>query len=472
MTPLLWFGVRSFVLALILTPIVRDIFHSYGVVDQPDKSRKVHRYPIPRVGGIAIVVSYFAAFYLWRPEEPHLAGVLNLVERLLPAACVVFAVGLIDDFFGLKPWQKLLGQLGAAMLALHAGVRVSLVARHATGDVLGMVLTVVWLLACINAFNLVDGLDGLAAGIGLFATLTIFAGGMIQHSWELQFATLPLAGALLAFLCYNFNPATVFLGDGGSMLIGFLLGCYGATWSQKSVTLLGMTAPLMALSIPLLDTMLAIVRRFLRRQPIFGADRGHIHHKLLDRGLTPRRVVFVIYGTCGLAAACSLLQSLVSNIYLAMFLISLFISGAWLGVHYLGYAELVLVRRLVTGNELQRAVQTHLALDSVERSMANSRDCDECWLALRSAYRSFGFCGVRLTLQGLVYEDWDKQATEETCWTVRVPLEGSGQVEFIREFGAPALSASVVPLIEMVRSSFSGKPRGAARSAAAGGEAL
>jgi UDP-GlcNAc:undecaprenyl-phosphate/decaprenyl-phosphate GlcNAc-1-phosphate transferase len=161
-------------------------------------------------------------------------------------------------------------------------------------------LTILWLLACMNAFNLVDGLDGLAVGVGLFATLTVFTAAMMQHNMVLAVATFPLAGALLAFLCYNFNPATIFLGDSGSLLIGFLLGCYAAIWSNKSATLLGMTAPLMALSIPLLDVALAIVRRFLRRQPIFAADRGHIHHRLLDRGFTPRRVVLMLYGLCGL----------------------------------------------------------------------------------------------------------------------------------------------------------------------------
>ena len=177
------------------------------------------------------------------------------------------------------------------------GVRILSIAGAPTEAWWNIPLTILWLLACMNAFNLVDGLDGLAAGVGLFATLTVFAAAMMQHNMVLAVATFPLAGAMLAFLCYNFNPATIFLGDSGALLIGFLLGCYAAIWSNKSATLLGMTAPLMALSIPLLDVALAIVRRFLRRQPIFTADRGHIHHRLLDRGFTPRRVVLVLVWT-------------------------------------------------------------------------------------------------------------------------------------------------------------------------------
>ena len=189
--------------------------------------------------------------------------------------------GLVDDFWGLKPWQKVIGQLVGASLAWWAGVRITGVSGNEIGPIWGFGITVGWLLVCTNAFNLVDGLDGLAAGVGLFATLTIFVSAMIQGNQPLMFATLPLAGCLLGFLCFNFNPATVFLGDCGSLLIGFLLGCFGAIWANKSVTLFSLTAPLMALSLPLIDVLLCIIRRWLRNQPIFSADRGHIHHRLL-----------------------------------------------------------------------------------------------------------------------------------------------------------------------------------------------
>ncbi len=156
--------------------------------------------------------------------------------------------------------------------------------------------TILWLLACTNAFNLVDGMDGLAAGVGLFSTLTIFVAALLQQNMALAMATVALAGCLLGFLRYNFNPATTFLGDSGSLLIGFVLVCYGIIWVQKSSTFLGMTAPIMALSLPLFDVTLAIARRFLRTQSIFSADRGHIHHRLLDRGISPRKAVLLLYG--------------------------------------------------------------------------------------------------------------------------------------------------------------------------------
>lgn len=472
MTPILWLGVRSFVLALILTPICRDIFRSFGVVDKPDRTRKVHRYPIPRVGGIAIIVSYFGAFFLSRFGPRVFDNTLALVDRLIPAVLVIFAIGLIDDFVGLKPWQKLLGQLGAVALAVYAGVRITFIGHQAIGETLGLVVTVVWLLVCTNAFNLVDGLDGLAAGIGLFATLTIFAGAVIQNNLPLQFATLPLAGCLLAFLCYNFNPATIFLGDSGSLLIGFLLGCYGAAWTQKSVTLLGITAPLIALALPLLDTTLAVVRRLLRRQPIFNADRGHIHHKLLDRGLTPRRVVLMLYGMCGLAAACSLLQSVVSNYYVAALILLLFLGAVWLGIHYLGYAELILVGRIMRGDTLQRAVQARLALSAFESAIASAQSLDDCWQILCSFCSQMGFSAVRLAARGRRREELMRDTGQNETWSLKVPLGGSDHVEFVCDVGTTVPDLPLAEMMEALRAGLAGKLGPAVRSAAAAGNAF
>jgi UDP-GlcNAc:undecaprenyl-phosphate GlcNAc-1-phosphate transferase len=313
---ILWTTLQAFLIAVVLTPIFRDMFRSFNVVDEPDANRKVHVYPIPRVGGMAIAVGYGVSVYLNLGSE--LLSNELLISGLLPAAALVFFTGLVDDFFGLKPWQKILGQFAAASVAFWAGVRITGVAGHALADVWSAPLTIGWLLLCTNAVNLVDGLDGLAAGVGLFATLTMFAAAMISGNEPLAYATLPLAGCLLGFLCFNFNPATVFLGDCGSLLIGFLLGCFGIIWTQKSATLFGITAPLMALSMPLLDVGLCIVRRWLRNQPIFSADRGHIHHKLLDRGLSPRQAVLLLYAFCGAVAILSLVQSFINHLGIAL----------------------------------------------------------------------------------------------------------------------------------------------------------
>src|SRR5579871_1015050 len=317
MNVLCYLLVCSFFAATLLTPLCTKAACRLGLVDRPDGHRKLHHNPIPRVGGIAIALAYtlsFSILLIFAHRDGRIvADNMSLVWRLFPAAGIVFATGLLDDLITLTSWQKLLGNFAGAAWAYWAGVRI-VVGGH-TSHWWSLPLTLLWLAACTNAFNLIDGLDGLAAGIGFLATLTILLGGLIQGNFALAVATIPLAGALIGFLRYNLNPASIFLGDCGSLLIGFLLGCFGVIWSQKSATILGMTAPLMALSIPILDVCLSVIRRFLRREPLFRADRGHIHHRLLDRGLTQRQVVVTLYAACGVAACFSVFQSVAANHY-------------------------------------------------------------------------------------------------------------------------------------------------------------
>jgi UDP-GlcNAc:undecaprenyl-phosphate/decaprenyl-phosphate GlcNAc-1-phosphate transferase len=459
MNHLSWVGLQAFAFSLVLTPIFRDVFRSYKVVDEPDNFRKVHIQPIPRVGGIAIVVAYFLTLYVAPPGSgSELGAELSLVRNLLPAALLVFITGLIDDFFGLKPSQKMVGQVLAAGLAWWAGVRVAFVSSHALPDVWGFVLTVGWLLVCTNAFNLVDGLDGLAAGVGLFATMTIFTAALLEGNQPLMFATLPLAGCLLGFLCFNFNPATVFLGDCGSLLIGFLLGCFGAIWTNKTVTFLGLTAPLMALSLPLIDVLLCIVRRWLRNQPIFSADRGHIHHRLLDRGLSPRQAVLILYGLCGISAAFSLLQSILHDVYAAGLTIVGFTIFVWMGIHYLRYAEFMLAGQMLRTGEFQRSVNGRISLASFEKAIAGAKTMDECWEIIVNVHETFGFSAVRLHVAGRVYERWAMHVRPPRYWTMYLPISTHGEyIELGREFGSPVLPMVVVPFVELLTAAVSNK---------------
>jgi UDP-GlcNAc:undecaprenyl-phosphate GlcNAc-1-phosphate transferase len=273
MYSLLFLALASFVLSLLLTPRVRDLFNRLGVVDVPDTARKFHDRPIPPAGGIAIVLSFGLAGSLLL-LTPSRGGQLiqqasPLIGKLMPAAAVIFFVGLLDDLIGLKPWHKLAGQAAAAILAYCAGVRVLALGGAAVGSWWSLPATVLWLIGCCNAINLIDGVDGLAAGVSFVATSAMLLAAVMQHNVPLAFATVQLAGCLLGFLRYNFSPASIFLGDCGSLFVGFLLGCYGVLWSEKSTTILGMTAPLIALSLPLADAGLALMRRFLRGQPVF-----------------------------------------------------------------------------------------------------------------------------------------------------------------------------------------------------------
>jgi UDP-GlcNAc:undecaprenyl-phosphate GlcNAc-1-phosphate transferase len=448
---LLWLALRAFVACLVLTPIFRDIFRSYGIVDQPDRRRKIHSHPIPRVGGIPIFLSYAIALYPFPHAPAALADYLPLIQKLAPAATLIFATGLIDDLIGLKPWQKLLGQLGAAGLAYWAGVRVLGIAGVGTGTWWSLPLTLFWLIACTNAFNLVDGLDGLAAGMGLVAALTLLTAALLHGNLALASASVPLVGALVGFLCYNFNPATVFLGDSGALLIGFLLGCFGAVWTQKSDTLISMTVPLLALSIPLLDVSLAILRRFLRNQPIFSADRGHIHHRLIDRGLTPRRAVLVLYLVCAMAAAFALLLTMPhAGRYFG--LVMLAVCGVvWIGIRQLRYAEFGLASRLLFGGELQRTLGGQLRLERLAEEVGQAHDEEQCWRVVSAAARDFGFDSIRLSIRGFVREQAVLAAESKDCWSLRVPFGEQDCFELTRRFESGVLPMMVAPFLDTLR---------------------
>ena len=458
-------GFKAFLLSLVLTPICRDIFGSYSVVDEPGGRRKVHDRPIPRVGGIAIAISYFAALLL--SDLSSLPNYSTLMWKLLPGAGLVFLVGLVDDLANLKPWQKLIGQLATAYVAYWSGVRIESVGGYQMPDWSGLPITVFWLLLCCNAINLVDGLDGLAAGIGLFATVTSFVAALLYNNLPLAMMTFPLAACLLAFLCYNFNPATVFLGDCGSLLIGFLLGCYSVIWANKSATLLGMTAPLMALSLPLTDVVLSIIRRKLRRKPIFGADRGHIHHRLLDRGMTPRRAVLVLYGMCALGAVLSLLQTATHARYAGLIVI-LFCGMAWVGVRKLEYVEFAIAGRLLFGGEFQRVQLIRLSLSRLEQTLAEARSFPECWEALCQACGALGFSRIRLEVagvecadsvlemsQGLRVQDSEVSTPENAAgkyWSASIPLEGECRLELFHAFNEVRYSPVVAVLADLLHS--------------------
>ena len=218
------------------------------------------------------------------------------------------------------------------------------------------------------------------------------------------------------------------MGDCGSLTVGFLLGCFGVTWSQKSATLLGMTAPLIAMAIPLLDTALAIARRFLRHQPIFGADRGHIHHRLLARGFTPRRVAYVLYAAAGIAAGLSLLISSGAK-NAGGFVLVAFCAFVWLAVQYLGYEEFDAARDMIFGGVFRRALNANLSIRQLEMAVKVAGTLDECWSALVETSRGFGFSEASMEFNGRQLAARLAEADSARCWDLRIPLNGSGHVQ-------------------------------------------
>ena len=435
MGELLWMAGKAFLIAIILTPIVRDVFRSYNMVDRPGQ-RKIHAYPIPRVGGIAIAVAYGVAL-LTTPAVGAAAG--PSVWQVLPGATVVFLTGLLDDFLPLKPVFKIVGLVVAASLVFFSGLHVGDLAGQPVPVWLDYPLTVFWLLLTANALNLIDGLDGLCAGMGLVATLTLFAAAMLRHNLPLAHATFPLVGALLGFLIYNINPATVFLGDSGALLIGFLLGCYGMIWTQKASTVLSMLVPLLALSIPLLDVSLSVLRRLLRNQPIFTADRRHIHHRLLDRGFSARQAVWALFLFAALAAALALLTISPWGGKSQIVVIVLFCAAAGIGIHQLRYWEFDIAGQLLFGGGLKRALDGRLRLERLTWELERASDEKSWWAILVEGARGLGMSEIRwVGLEGERAETLVPLATP--AWTFRVSLT---DVEFIEVSGAvPDASSS------------------------------
>jgi UDP-GlcNAc:undecaprenyl-phosphate/decaprenyl-phosphate GlcNAc-1-phosphate transferase len=423
----------SFLFALLLTPIIRDYFIKCGVVDHPDGVRKIHDRPIPRVGGIGIALSYVLSVGILTlipfPEWGNMRLEAHTAWAIFGGSLVIFLTGLLDDFINIRAWQKFLAQIMAASVIFGSGTRISLGLGAGTEyeSLISFLLTVVWLVGCTNAFNLIDGLDGLASGVGLFATVTILIAGVIHNNTDLILLTLPLAGSLLGFLRYNFNPASIFLGDCGSMLIGFLLGCFAIEWSHKSATLLGLTAPMMAFAVPLLDVCLSVLRRFLRNRPVFGADRGHIHHRLLDRGLNPRQAALVAYGFSCLGACFSLVQNSLHRDFGGVIIV-LFCLAAWIGIQNLGYVEFSMASRLLLRGGVGRMIDFESKLRHFEDNLAKAETLEEVWDNVRRASRDLGFHGSRLSLFGRVNVDLDEGFQESM--QVRIPLAGDNYVNF------------------------------------------
>jgi UDP-GlcNAc:undecaprenyl-phosphate/decaprenyl-phosphate GlcNAc-1-phosphate transferase len=453
---LCFLAVFSFLISSLLTPIVRNVCRRLNLVDRPNDSRKFHTTPVPRVGGISIALSYagtFALLLLCMSQfgGPIATDQLSLVWRVLPAACIVFATGLLDDLVGLKPWQKLAGQFVAAGWAYWAGVRIFAVVDH-EAHWWSLPLTILWLLCCSNAFNLIDGLDGLAAGIGMLATLTTVLAALIVHNFHLAVATLPLAGCLLAFLCYNFSPASIFLGDCGSLLIGFLLGCYGVIWSQKSATILGMAAPLMAMTIPVLDVTISVIRRFLRQQPISG-DCAHIHHRLLALGLEPQNAVLVLYGVCGLGAACSLLQS-VANARFGGAAVVLFCAMVWMGVQRLKYVEFGVATNMVMRGEFYRILQAKVRLEVLQDVISHKHNVEEFWPALRDACKDLGFSHLRLQLGDTEFEETFAELDSPEDWSIRIALSEADSIIVRHPLNSPLQAMVALPFMETMHRHF------------------
>src|SRR5215471_6866377 len=390
-----------------MTRYVRDFASSRGWVTVPTQERHMHSSPLPRLGGVAIFLSFFicmavAAFWEVRHPQMHSPQFLRTMVRILIPAGLVFLLGVYDDLRGLGPYFKFTVQGIAATMLYAGGLRIINIPVVFGDRVLpwyvGWAFTVIWVLAITNAFNLIDGLDGLAAGSALFSTMVVFVVALLNRPTLVEIMTIALAGAILGFLRFNFNPATIFLGDSGSLFIGFLLSALALDGAQKAPTIVAIAIPIVSFGLPILETVLSVIRRLISGRPVFTADREHIHHKLLQHGMTHRQVVILLYGVSAIFAMLSLFLLWPTGSSLGLVLAVLGI-GIWVGVQHLGYLEFGELARVAhrTLNQPQIFVN-NLAIRRATEELKVARDYDQVLRILLAAFGTNDFDGFELKL--------------------------------------------------------------------------
>lgn len=377
----------SFGVAALLTPVVAWFAVAWGWLDQPDGRRKLHRAPVPAVGGIAVFTAFAVAAatleMLARQRGSLRDSFVVVWGPLVVAGFIAMAAGLADDTRGLRPAAKLALQSLAALYLFYSGFRVETITNPLGGrvelGVLALPVTVLWLVGMSNAFNLIDGLDGLAAGLALVSTVGLLGTAVFTGRWDTALVAGALAGALAGFLPYNFNPARVFLGDSGSLPVGLIIAGIAVRSSIKASAAIAVAVPLLALALPILDVGLAVIRRFVRRRPVFQGDHDHIHHRLVDMGLTPRRAVVTLYAVASLFTALALATAMgPQQVGWAAGAIVLVV--VYVGVRALGYWEVT---------ELQRSFLTRLmsglrpsgdaALRGLEHELDRASRFEDAW---------------------------------------------------------------------------------------------
>jgi UDP-GlcNAc:undecaprenyl-phosphate/decaprenyl-phosphate GlcNAc-1-phosphate transferase len=450
----------SLVSSFVLTRYVRDFANRHGFVAVPTQERHLHSSPLPRLGGVAIFISFSACMgfaVAWALRYPHMHSTFSLrtLLTILVPGSLIFLLGVYDDIRGVGPYVKFSVQGIAATMLFIGGLRIVnvpvLFGSHTLPWFVGLPLTVLWVLAITNAFNLIDGLDGLAAGSALFSTLVAFVVALLNGPSLVTVMTIALAGAILGFLRFNFNPATIFLGDSGSLFIGFVLSALALEGAEKAPTIVAVAIPVVSFGLPILETSLSIVRRLISGRPVFTADREHIHHKLLQHGMTHRQVVILLYGVSAAFAMLSLFLLWPTGSSLGLVLAVLGI-GIWIGVQHLGYLEFGELARVAhrTLDQPQIFVN-NLAIRRATEELKVARDYEQVRKILLAAFGSNDFDGFELNLELLPGEPvpfetpdgtsarrsglsfrWNKAGTVKTLdpaafWNIALELRSSAK---------------------------------------------
>jgi len=441
-------AVLAFVLSLLsaafLTPKVRDLALKMGAIDHAFSSRKVHGRPIPRLGGLAIAAAFYAPLmgmiFFQSGVGTLFMAQQNLAVGLILGGTAIVLLGVYDDLRGAGAGRKFAVQFAVAGLMYVLGFRVEMLANP-FGETLhigwlGLPVTLLWIVGIINAMNLIDGLDGLAGGVALVAVTAILIISLQRVNPLMTLFCAALGGSILGFLFYNFNPASIFMGDTGSMFLGFILATTSIQTNQKASTTVAVLVPLTLLGVPILDTLLAVSRRAIGGRPLFRADREHIHHRLLATGLSHRQAVLVLYGVCVLLAATALILTVangpLTTVTLGIVAVLAFIFLRWLG--YMRFRSgAVLSDQRRRGRDLRALIRPFT--DRLRQSSVAS----EIWEAVRDLAGALGACGASLHLGPPVKDELQAAAFSWDRPSVR--LETAGPIEVLTPAIKPFFSA-------------------------------
>ena len=340
---LLFLVLISFGIVYIITPLIIKTTLRFKLLDIPDR-RKIHTKPTPTLGGISFFIAFNITILVAIKLNPAFnSEFLQFLPGIFIAGILIIILGLVHDIKGLSPYLKLCGQIIVALVLFINGNRIEYITNPFGGEItlslaLSFILTIIWIIALINTINLIDGLDGLAAGLTAISSVVILCIALLKTDIVSIFLTISLIGAVLGFLRYNFYPAKIFMGDTGSMFLGFILSIISIHGINKMATAVALIIPIVALGIPIYDTFISIVRRILMGRHVFSADRQHLHYRLLNLGITHRHVVLLLYFIGIYFAIISYLFVLIP-VEFAFILLILLAMGVFSGVRAIDFIE-------------------------------------------------------------------------------------------------------------------------------------
>jgi len=458
--------------SLITTPLIRRLCQRLNLLDVPLGGRRIHRTAVPRLGGIAIYISCLSALSLLTLWDnlltQTLSGMKADILTLLIPATLVLLLGAYDDLRGANAVVKFVGLGSIATLFYAMGGRIDALSIPLLGSVhlsplVSFVVTVVWLVGIANAFNLIDGLDGLASGAALFSSLVILGVSVSQDRPLTIVVALVLCGALAGFLRYNFNPASIFLGDSGSLFIGFLLAALSVLGTQKATTAVAIVVPILAFGVPVVDTAMTMGRRMLSRKPVFEGDNEHIHHMLLARGWSQRRAALVLYGACALFGLVALIFPATGS-KLTGFMMFVVSVAVIIAVGHLRYHEVDELRAGVkrTVGDRRLRVANNIRVRRAAVAVSKASDLDQMFEAMRQLleFGEFSFASVEVgpPWRRRVYWSWPDAHEPSGDWSIRLPLVKDGVewgwLNFYRSIDSEPLLVDTNYLADLFRREF------------------